>query len=168
MEAAFLRVLPNCEKTCNCGSAATGKNLSTREARRGRAPCEDLGTQQQSRKVRTPGWDPPPGLQSLGTPWDSHLACSSLPASPDHPLPPPSEPSREPNGFKGAGGAHHGDVLRPGDLCTPRRAASPTAAPPLTQGIQAEHTWGPEKPGRTRPEGAGRVRCSKTSGGTAT
>lgn len=57
---------------------------------------------------------------------------------------------------------------RPGDLRTPRRAASPTAALQLTQGILAEHTWSPEKPGRTRPEGAGRVRRSKTSGGNAT
>lgn len=44
---------------------------------------------------------------------------------------------------------------RPGGLCTPRRAASPTAARRLPQRIQAEHTWGREQPGRTRPEGAG-------------
>lgn len=92
--------------------------------------------------------------------------------SPSSPRPPPASPIGNHLGRKTGSKEREGPTMvtssRPGLLCTSRRAASPTAAPPLPQATQAEHTWDREKTGRPRPEGAGRVRRSKTSEGTAT
>lgn len=143
-EAACLRVWPhsNSENTCSCGFSATGKNLSRRGLGNSGAELQgpDAGLGPSSR--------PPISGHPLGQ--SLRVLLSQLPQTS------PCLPDREPNGFQGAGGAHHGDVLAP-------RGPPHSTSGSLTDGGASAHTG---DPGRTHV-GSGEAGADPTGRGGA-